>query len=235
MDDLAHELAVAGPNGARGERRRPPRRAGLAIARPRRLQRLPLPWIAAALLPLAGCGPAEAARDPGRDAIASPDAPPAGGGPRYEIPALPPDRLRLSGAASSLDDLLRTVETSLAEGDTTRLLELMVTAGEYERILYPAFPAAHPPINAGFETLWLLHVTDAIPGLRKVLRDYGGRRVRILHVRFEKPDQDFVNFILDETSAVDLEVDGERRDGVRLFGSVFHVGNQWKVLSYPDD
>jgi hypothetical protein len=54
-------------------------------------------------------------------------------------------------------------------------------------------------------------------------------------VRFEKPGQDFVNFVLDETSEVDLEVDGERRDGVRLFGSVFHVGDQWKVLSYPDD
>jgi hypothetical protein len=68
-----------------------------------------------------------------------------------------------------------------------------------------------------------------------VVREYGGRRVRILDVRFEKPDQDFVNFVLHETSEVDLEVDGERRDGVRLFGSVFHVGDRWKVLSYPDD
>ena len=111
----------------------------------------------------------------------------------------------------------------------------MVTADEYRRILYPAFPAAHPPVGASFETLWVLHVTDALPGLRKVLREYGGRKVRILDVRFENPGQDFVNFVLDETGEVELDVDGERHEGVRLFGSVFHVGDQWKVLSYPDD
>jgi hypothetical protein len=67
-----------------------------------------------------------------------------------------------------------------------------------------------------------------------VLQDYGGRKVRILAVRFESPHQDFVNFVLDETSHLEIEVDGERRSGVRLFGSVFHVGDRYKVLSYPD-
>ena len=175
------------------------------------------------------------ARDAARETTAPADPAPAESGRGYDIPVLSPDELRLSGAAAGLDDLLRTVETALAESDSVRLLGLMVTAAEYERILYPAFPAAHPPVNASFETLWVLHVTDALPGLRKVLREYGGKRVRILEVRFEKPGQDFVNFVLDETSVVDLEVDGARHDGVRLFGSVFHVGDQWKVLSYPDD
>jgi hypothetical protein len=41
--------------------------------------------------------------------------------------------------------------------------------------------------------------------------------------------------VLDETSRVDLEVDGERRENVKLFGSVFHIGEQYKLLSYPDD
>jgi hypothetical protein len=192
-------------------------------------------WIAAGLLALAGCGPAEAARESAREGTAPTDPPPADGGRGYDIPVLAPHELRLEGAAAGLDDLLRTVETALAESDSVRLLELMVTADEYRRVFYPAFPAAHPPINADFETLWVLHVTDALPGLRKVVREYGGRRVRILDVRFEKPDQDFVNFVLHERSEVDLQVDGERRDGVRLFGSVLHVGDRWKVLSYPDD
>jgi hypothetical protein len=152
----------------------------------------------------------------------------------YEIPSLPPDRLRLKEAATSLDHLLRTVERALAEQDSTRLLELMVTDREFAEILFPAFPAAHPPINAPLETVWVLHLGDAVRGWRKLLREYGGREVRILEVRFERPDQDFVNFVLDETSTVDVEVDGEHRRGVRLFGSVFHVGDQYKVLSYPD-
>jgi hypothetical protein len=153
----------------------------------------------------------------------------------YDIPRLPPDRLVLSGAAAGLDGLLRTVERALAEHDTTRLRSLMVNAREYRDILFPAFPAAHPPINALWDEVWPMHITDAEEGLRLLVRQYGGKRIRILSVGFEKPDQDFVNFTLDETSHVDVEVDGKRVNDVRPFGSVYHVGNQYKVLSYPDD
>lgn len=153
----------------------------------------------------------------------------------YRIEKLPPSRLRLSGAAKSLDDLVLTLEVALAEHDTTRLLDLMIDEREYREILYPAFPAAHPPMNAIFETLWVTHFPDAHRGLMLLLREYGGRDVRILGVRFARPDQDFVNFTLHEKSYVDAEIDGVREDNLRLFGSVVRVGDQWKVLSYPDD
>ncbi|MGH7551339.1 MAG: hypothetical protein ACREMD_05970 [Gemmatimonadota bacterium] len=152
----------------------------------------------------------------------------------YDIEELPSEELRLTGSAPSLDDLLLTFEVALVEHDTTRLLDLMITEREYREILYPAFPAAHPPINARFETLWVTHYPDARRGLMRLLRDYGGRDVPILDLRFERPDQDFVNFVLHETSRVDAEVDGVREDDLRLFGSVVRVGDQWKILSYPD-
>ncbi|HKY59387.1 MAG TPA: hypothetical protein VJP59_00100 [Gemmatimonadota bacterium] len=153
----------------------------------------------------------------------------------YRIERLPPSELRLSAAANSLDDLVLTLEVALAERDTTRLLDLMIDEREYREILYPAFPAAHPPINARFETLWVTHFPDAYRGLMRLLADYGGRDVRILGVRFDRPDQDFVNFKLHEGSRVDAEIDGVREDDLRLFGSVVRVGDRWKVLSYPDD
>jgi hypothetical protein len=153
----------------------------------------------------------------------------------YRIGKLPPSQLRLSGAATGLDDLILTLEVALAEHDTTRLLDVMIDEREYREILYPAFPAAHPPINAGFETLWVTHFPDAYRGLMLLLGAYGGRDVRILRVRFDRADQDFVNFTLHENSHVDAEIDGVREDDLRLFGSVVRVGDQWKVLSYPDD
>jgi hypothetical protein len=151
------------------------------------------------------------------------------------IERLPPEELRLEGAASSLDALLRTVERGLAESDTSRLNGLMIGDREYRDILYPAFPAAHPPINAGFETLWILQYPDSYRGMQRLLALYGGRDVHILNVRFDEPDQDFVNFVLHEGSRVDLTVDGERMLDTRLFGSVVEIGDQWKVLTYPDD
>jgi len=90
----------------------------------------------------------------------------------YRIEELPPARLRLSGAAASLDDLILTLEVALAGHDTTRLLDLMIDEREYREILYPAFPAAHPPINAGFETLWVTHFPDAYRGLMLLLGTY---------------------------------------------------------------
>ena len=153
----------------------------------------------------------------------------------YVIERLPPEELRLEGAASSLDELLHAIERGLAESDTARLHDLMIGEREYREILYPAFPAAHPPINAGFETLWVLQFPDSFRGMHRLLALYGGRDVHILNVRFDEPDQDFVNFVLHEGSRVDLTVDGERIIDTRLFGSVVEIGDQWKVLTYPDD
>jgi hypothetical protein len=176
-------------------------------------------------------GGASALEEPVPAAAGDPGQPGRG----YEIPRLPADRLRLSGAAKGLDGLLQTLEQSLAEKDSVRLQELLVTPLEYRDILFPSFPAAHPPINADFETVWLLQASDSQRGLRQLLRDYGGRKVRILGIRFERPNQDFVNFVLDESSHVDVDVDGVRTENLRLFGSVFHSGDQYKILSYPDD
>jgi hypothetical protein len=185
-------------------------------------------FLLAGIASAVGCG--GAAKEPAADALAAPPDTARS----YEIPELPPEKLTLTGAAS-LDDLVRTVERGLAEQDTTRLLDLMINEREYREIIYPALPAAHPPINAPFETLWVTHYPDAYGGLMRILRLYGGHDVEILAVRFEAPDQDFVNFTLHENSRVDIVVDGRREDDRRLFGSVIHAGGGWKVLSYPDE
>lgn len=185
---------------------------------------------------LGGCGFTEPGSATSSESDFATNIEPAGSAPTrpYLIEKLPPSKLRLTGSANSLDGLLLALEVALAVHDTTRLLELMIDEREYREILYPAFPAAHPPINAGFETLWVTHFPDARRGLMRLLAEYGGRDVRIMNLRFDHPDQDFVNFILHETSHVDAEIDGVREDDLRLFGSVVRVGDQWKVLSYPD-
>ena len=178
--------------------------------------------------------PAACTRDADRaDGKATPAAPETERG--YVIERLPPEELRLQGAASSLDDLLRTVERGLADSDTSRLRDLMIGEREYRDILYPAFPAAHPPINASFETLWVLQYPDSFRGMHRLLALYGGRDVHILNVRFDEPDQDYVNFVLHQGSRVDLTMDGERILDTRMFGSAVEVGDQWKVLTYPDE
>ncbi|MDX1661506.1 MAG: hypothetical protein R3326_06925 [Gemmatimonadota bacterium] len=153
----------------------------------------------------------------------------------YEIEPIPPDERRLEGAARSLDGLLRTIETALAERDTQRLARSMLSEREYREIFYPALPAAHPPMNASFETLWVSHFPDSWRGLELALGRYGGRDVEILAVRFAAPNQDLVNFALHHVSRVDLIVDGEMRPDARLFGSVIVVDGRWKVVSYPDE
>lgn len=187
-------------------------------------------WLPAALATavLTACaGPA------GDDAEGSPALPPDTGR-GYSIAPLPAAKLRLDGAAGSLDELLRTIERGLAESDTSRLDDLMISEREYREILFPAFPASHPPIGADFETVWILQYPDSYRGLRRLLERYGGRDIRVTEIRFDEPDQDFVNFVLHETSRVDVTVDGEPRSNVRLFGSVIRIGDQWKVLTYPD-
>lgn len=190
--------------------------------------------LASAMLALLlGCQAGSADQAGAEDLTPTPGSAPSEGG--TVIAPLPAESLQLSGAAGSLDRLVERIETGLEAGDLAGLLQLMVTEDEYRRILYPAFPASRPPISADFATIWVLHYPDAYRGLKRLLRKYEGRDLEILAVRFDRPDQDFVNFVLHETGRVDLVLDGERQENVRLFGSVFRVGNQWKLLSYPDD
>lgn len=194
------------------------------------LRRPALLGLAAAAL-VWGCGSGGPAPAEGGTNPPAPEWAPRG----YTIQRLPAESLALRGAAASLDDLLRTVERGLAERDTARLEALTVNAREFRSILFPAFPAAHPPIDAPVDVVWIQQFTDTRRGLRHALHALGGRDVRIEDIRFDRPNQDFVNFVLDETSHVDLVVDGERLEDVRLFGSVVRVGDRWKVLTWPDD
>jgi hypothetical protein len=175
-----------------------------------------------------------ACNEPADSAAAGTIAAVADTGRGYAIEPLPQEALSLEGAAESLDDLLRTVERGLAERDTTRLHDLMINEREFRDILFPAFPASRPPINASFETVWILQYPDSYRGLQRILERYGGRDVRITAIRFDEPDQDFVNCVLHETSRVDVTIGGEALRNIRLFGSVIRVGEQWKVLTYPD-
>jgi hypothetical protein len=211
-----------------GDRRDNPGRRGRARRRsfwhPAGLS--PIPATAALLVcALTACN------EPANGTLAN--APDLGRG--FVIERLPSEALKLEGAAGSLDELLRTVERGLAESDTVRLYDLMISEREYRDILFPAFPVSHPPIDAPFETVWILQYSDSYRGLRRLLERYSGRDVRVTAIRFDEPDQDFVNFILHETSRVDVTVDGEPVRNVRLFGSVIQIGGQWKVLTYPDD
>jgi len=175
-----------------------------------------------------------ACNEPADSAAAGTVAAVADTGRGYVIEPLRREALSLEGAAESLDDLLRTVERGLSRRDTARLYDLMVDEREYRDILFPALPASHPPINASFETVWILQYPDSYRGLQRILQRYGGRDVSITAIRFDEPDQDFVNFVLHQTSRVDVTIDGEALRNVRLFGSVIRVGEQWKVLTYPD-
>lgn len=224
MDHLGHTVTQ--------HRRGGPGRGGRA--RRRSLRQPAAGVVTAALLAFsAGCGKTDALE--ARADAASPVTGEPIPGVTYQIERLPPESLRLTGAVGSLPELLDTVEAGLAARDTARLLRLMVTQEEYRRIIYPAFPASHPPINADFPSMWVTHFPDAYRGLKRLLRRYGGKDIEILALRFEKPDQDFTNFTLHETSRVDIETGGAREDNLRLFGSVLRVGDQWKVLSYPDE
>ena len=213
------------------DRRDYPGRGGRARRRSLRRPAGSMAWLLAGCLTacLAGCDqPADGAAGVTLAAV-------AGTGRGYVIEPLPPEALVLDGAAPSLAELLRTVERALAESDTTRLLGLMIDEREYRDILFPALPASHPPINASFETAWVLQYPDSYRGLGRLLERYGGRDIRVSDVRFDEPDQDFVNFVLHQTSRVDVTVDGRPLESVvRLFGSVIQIGEQWKVLTYPD-
>lgn len=158
---------------------------------------------------------------------------PADTGRGYVIEPLSVEELRVDGATGSLEELLRTVERGLAESDTVRLTELMIDEREYRDILFSAFPVSHPHQRRIRDRL-----DPAVPGLLPRAEAPAGTVRRKGHPRARRSLRSPGPGLRQLHPARDQPCrrHGGRRllHDVRLFGSVIRIGDQWKVLTYPD-
>jgi hypothetical protein len=144
----------------------------------------------------------------------------------------------LTGGASSPRRLVEQVLDAVADRDTAALLDMLVDADEYDRIVYPElgahYAAARDTRSETRQFLWENQRLDALKGMRSAMRELGGRRLSFVTIEFTEGEQRFQSYRLMEGGVVSVvDADGTPAT-LHMLGTMIEKSGRYKLLSYRD-
>jgi len=143
-------------------------------------------------------------------------------------------RILVNGQAS-FDDVALVALRALHENDSTALLGLLVTREEYLELLFPEFEAAKRRSNKPPELHWQLLRGRSLVGIRRAIRDWGGRDFELLEARATGGIEPHDTYRFHKTIELDVR---DRATGtpatLGFTGSILELDGQFKLLSYRD-
>ncbi len=151
---------------------------------------------------------------------------------RASVPVAPK---RLVGGASSKSALIRRFVAALAGSDTTALVRMALTRGEFAYLTYPSSPYMRPPYRQSPEIVWLLLGTEHDKGFTRLLRRLGGQELGYLGHRCDvEPLREGRNRIWRGCVSRVRLATGDTLEA-RLFGAIVERDGQFKFASYATD
>jgi hypothetical protein len=110
---------------------------------------------------------------------------------------------------------------------------MLLTRREYAYLYYPEHIYAAAPYELDPGTFWALMQMNSAKGLRRLLRNYGGRSLEYAGAKCE-PAKTVRAPVAEWTCVVRLRVEGVPKSA-RLFGSLVGRGGRYKFASYAND
>jgi hypothetical protein len=189
------------------------------------------------MLALAG-GCTEAPRDP---VERTPTQPSGEGGSPYSLDSaltlfrqgIPPLDT-LENASSSIDDLVSRFAGIVEKRDTAALREIVMSRREYAWLYYPTSRWTKAPTKQEPGLNWFLHIQNSQKGATRLLREHGGRPLRITRNECLGPARiEGSNTIWGDCRQT-IVTNG---DSVvtRLFGGVIERAGRYKIFAYSND
>ena len=134
----------------------------------------------------------------------------------------------------SPDQLGLAVVNALNNKDIEQLNRLRVQREEFLGWIWPEFPASRPPSNFPGDFAWSNMNKKCNIGMKKWIDRYGGRNLKFVAIRFDRPQETYDVFRLLRGTVLTLQnAAGEKRD-LKILGSVIVKDNRCKLLSYKD-
>lgn len=144
----------------------------------------------------------------------------------------------LMGGRPSADSLVAAVLDGLGRSDTALLKELLVTRDEYMKVIYPElgkhWPGARDSRPEIADALWTNHAGNAMKGLRRALRDLGGRELSVKRVEFADGTKEYVSYTTHEGTIVTAADARGKEQKIGVIGSIVEKDGVFKLLSYRD-
>lgn len=145
----------------------------------------------------------------------------------------------LLGGAPTRDSLVRLVVRAVARRDTATLVRAALSMAEFAYFYYPDNPRALPPYELPPHIMWLTMGAQSDKGLSRLLRQYGGTRLRLGGYQCDPRPQ-----IQDGAGgteriwvrcAVTIRTGRRTAETRALFAAILEREGQFKILSYAND
>jgi hypothetical protein len=144
----------------------------------------------------------------------------------------------LTGGASSPRALVDAALAAFSARDTATLAALLITRDEYMRVIYPElgahFASARDTRRQTMEFLWENQSMNARQGLRKALRELGGKTLTTSYIEFTEGSKAFPSYTIHEGTEVTVFMPDGSTATVHALGSIVEMGGRYKLLSYRD-
>jgi hypothetical protein len=153
-------------------------------------------------------------------------------------PSPEPTRARLTGGASSIDELIDRFVAALASGDRDRVEGLRVTETEYRSILIPGSvkPGEPPQVLSedGLEYFWAEMSQKSAAYREAILARFGKRALTPVRHSFEKGEREFAGYKAYQRLVLVLRDDQGAEHELRT-GSIVERDGVFKFASFIRD
>jgi len=143
---------------------------------------------------------------------------------------------RLTGGATSRDELARRFLVAVSTRDTMALAALAVSRAEFAWLVFPDHRYARPPYELDPEIFWMQLTASSAKGLHRTLERYGGARLELVSLACERDARQFTPGPLNAWSSCALRYRaGDSTETRKLFGSIVERDGRVKLLSFAND
>jgi hypothetical protein len=144
----------------------------------------------------------------------------------------------LVGGASSPRALVESALAAFRSRDTVALARLLVTRDEFMSVVYPElgahYAAARDTRTETMRFLWQNQALNAQKGMRKALREIGGKELKVMSIEFTGGVKEFPSYRLYEGTEVTVGVRPGSTATLYALGSMIEQSGRFKLMSYRD-
>lgn len=152
---------------------------------------------------------------------------------RRFLAEIPDEVTSLSGGAADRDALVRRFVDALEAADTTELVRIAMTRGEFGYLYYPSSRYTERPYQLSPALVWYQNQNVGGRGLTRLLRSYAGEDMRF--VSYDCPDEPEIegrNRFWHRCTVRHL-FEGDTVD-IQLFGSIWERDGHFKLVGYAN-
>ncbi len=136
-----------------------------------------------------------------------------------------------SDGATSKEQLVTKLVQGIHNRDTASLTRLAVSRAEFAYLYYPNHPQSKPPYELSPQLMWFRLTANSEKGLRRALREFGGRELKPLYSCADSIQIQNGNMVW---SRCVIKVPGKDSSDVSLFSAIVGREGVYKILSYAN-